>query len=139
MAGVGTSFVLVVNAMMLGGLAGYFTNHGLANEFWCTVAAHGVLEFLAIFTAAGAGLRMGLSLAIPGRLTRKASLKAGAREAVLVLSLNPFLPMAVSAISAVAARLWWIAGELIWTLFSFIWNGFEGVGKGNQQKHRPTA
>ena len=52
----------------------------------------------------------------------------------ILSSVETDLAQAYPAVSAVAARLWWIAGELIWTLFSFIWNGFEGVGKGNIQK-----
>jgi uncharacterized membrane protein SpoIIM required for sporulation len=84
-AGIGTCYVLLVNAMMLGGIAGHFANHGLSYPFWCFVTPHGVLEIMAIMIAAGAGLRMGLSLAIPGRLTRKASLRRGAAEAVLLV------------------------------------------------------
>jgi uncharacterized membrane protein SpoIIM required for sporulation len=84
-AGVGTCYVVIFNSMMLGGFAAYFANHGLAYEFWSFVAPHGVLEIFAILVSAAAGLKLGLSLAIPGRLTRTASLKAGARDAVLLV------------------------------------------------------
>jgi uncharacterized membrane protein YbhN (UPF0104 family) len=49
----------------------------------------------------------------------------GAREAVLVLLLNLYLPIYISAIVAAAARIWWVIGELIWAFFSFAWNRFE--------------
>jgi len=94
-AGVGTCYVLVFNSMMLGGFAAHFANHGLSYEFWSFVLPHGVLEILAILIAAAAGLRLGASLALPGKLTRLSSLRAGAREAVfLVLGTMPMFAVA---------------------------------------------
>ena len=84
-AGLGTCLVLLINGMMLGGFAAHFANHGLSYPLWSFLAPHGVLEILAILIAATAGLRLGLSLAVPGSLTRKASLQAGAKEAVLLV------------------------------------------------------
>jgi len=84
-AGLGTCYVILMNAMMLGGLAAHFTNHHLAGQFWSFVLPHGVLEIMAVLIAAAAGLRLGLSLALPGSMTRLTSLRAGAREAVLLV------------------------------------------------------
>lgn len=84
-AGIGTCYILLFNAMMLGGFVGHFANHGLLFELWCFLVPHGVLEIFAILVAGGAGLRLGLSLAIPGALKRSASLRHGAKEAVLLV------------------------------------------------------
>ncbi|MHC4718271.1 MAG: stage II sporulation protein M [Planctomycetota bacterium] len=84
-AGLGTCYVLLINSMMLGGFFGHFANHGLSYVCYSFLVPHGALEIFAILVSAAAGLRLGLSLAVPGRLTRKASLKAGAREAVMLL------------------------------------------------------
>ena len=84
-AGVGTCYVLLFNAMMVGGFAAHFANHGLSYAFWSFIAPHGVLEIMAVLIAAAAGLRLGISLAVPGRVTRLASLRIGAREAVLLV------------------------------------------------------
>jgi len=84
-AGVGTCYVLLANAMMLGAFAAHFTNHGLSYPLWSFLAPHGVLEIFAILVAAAAGLRLGFSLAIPGSRTRAASLRLGARDAVLLV------------------------------------------------------
>lgn len=54
----------------------------------------------------------------------------GAREGVLIIALNLYLPTYISAMMAVASRIWWIMGELIWVLFSFAWNRFEREIKG---------
>jgi uncharacterized membrane protein SpoIIM required for sporulation len=85
MAGIGTCYVLLANAMMLGGFAAHFANHSLSYPFWSFIAPHGVLEIFAILVAAAAGLRLGLSLAIPGGQTRSASLRLGARDAVMLV------------------------------------------------------
>ena len=84
-AGLGTCYLLLVNAMMLGGFVGHFFNHHLGYELCCFIMPHGLLEITAILIAAGAGLRLGLSLAIPGRQTRGAALRHGARDAVLLM------------------------------------------------------
>jgi len=84
-AGIGTCFVIIFNSMMLGGFAAHFANHGLSFEFWSFITAHGVLEIFAILVSAAAGLRMGLSLVIPGNLKRYASLRLGAIDAVLLV------------------------------------------------------
>jgi len=84
-AGVGTCYVVLFNAMMLGGFAGHFANHQLTYTFWSFVLPHGLLEIFAILIASAAGLRLGAALALPGGLTRMASLRRGAREAVLLV------------------------------------------------------
>lgn len=84
-AGIGTCYVIFLNAMMLGGFFAHFDNYHLTYACWSFIAPHGVLEILAILIAAAAGLRLGLSLAVPGDRTRIASLRVGAREAVLLV------------------------------------------------------
>ena len=84
-AGIGTCYVILLNTMMLGALAGHFANSQLDYQFWSFILPHGILEILTILIAAGAGLRMGISLAIPGSVTRMDSLRSGAREAVLLV------------------------------------------------------
>jgi len=84
-AGIGTAYVLFSNSMMLGAFVAHFQNHGFGYETASFLTPHGALEFFAILVAAAAGMRLGLSLAIPGRVTRKTSLKIGARDAVLLV------------------------------------------------------
>jgi len=81
----GTGYILLVNGMMLGAFVGHFVNYGLGYELLCFLFPHGFLEIFAILVAAAAGLRLGMSLAVPGDLTRRASLRRGAREAVLLV------------------------------------------------------
>jgi len=84
-AGIGTCYVLLLNAVMLGGLAAHFANHGASYPFWSFILPHGILEILAILIAGAGGIRVGMSLALPGCLSRRASLRVGAKEAVLLV------------------------------------------------------
>ena len=93
--GIGTSYVLALNAMRLGGFFAHFANHGLLGTCFEFLVPHGALEIFTIIVAGAAGLRVGLSIALPGRLTRAASLKRGAREgALLVLGTIPMFIVA---------------------------------------------
>jgi uncharacterized membrane protein SpoIIM required for sporulation len=94
-AGIGTCYVLLLNAMMLGGFAAHFVNHDLGYPLLAFIAPHGVLEIFAILVSSAAGLRLGYSLAVPGRMTRSASLRLGARDAVgLLLGTIPMFVIA---------------------------------------------
>ena len=79
----GTCFILLSNAIMLGCFIGHFANHGFSAELWYFLAPHGLLEIFAIIVAGAAGLKLGLSILIPKNLTRRDSLKKGAAESVL--------------------------------------------------------
>jgi len=84
-AGIGTCYVLLLNAMMLGGFAAHFVNYDLGYPLLVFIAPHGTLEIFAILVASAAGLRLGCSLAVPGRMKRSAALRLGARDAVILM------------------------------------------------------
>lgn len=83
--GIGTLFVIVQNAALLGVLAGAAQAAGKADVFWALVLPHGFLELLAICIAGGAGLRIGWSIVDPGDRLRATALAEEARDAVLVV------------------------------------------------------
>jgi len=83
--GVGSLWFLGSNGLVIGAVAGYLTQIGYAATFWSFVAGHSSLELLAIVLSGAAGLRLGLALIAPGRVTRKAALVAAARPAVRVM------------------------------------------------------
>lgn len=88
--GVGTIWLLVLNALLVGVLGGAFTAAGHGPAFWSLILPHGLLEVTAIAIACGAGLRMGWSLVAPGDLRRSAALaRAAAPAAMLVLGVAP--------------------------------------------------
>jgi uncharacterized membrane protein SpoIIM required for sporulation len=85
-AGIGTCLVVIMNGLMLGGFVGFFVNYGLGYPLLAFLSAHGMLEIFAILVVSGAGLRMGLALAMPGGLRRSAALRIGARDALSLLA-----------------------------------------------------
>lgn len=94
-AGLGTTYMLLFNGLLLGviGMACHIT--GMSLKLWGFVAPHGVLELPAIFLAGGAGLRIAAGLLFPGYLPRRESLARGGTEAVqLLLATIPILVIA---------------------------------------------
>lgn len=85
LVGLGTVYVLIVNGLMLGTFIGHFVGHGFGYDVASFLIPHGALEIFAILVAATAGMRLGLAIAMPGGLTRRASLRVGGREAVLLV------------------------------------------------------
>jgi uncharacterized membrane protein SpoIIM required for sporulation len=83
--GVGTLWILVQNAALIGVLAGAFQALGSAGPFWTLILPHGLLELTAICIAAGAGLRMGWAVVEPGDRPRVRALAEEAAQAVLVV------------------------------------------------------
>jgi uncharacterized membrane protein SpoIIM required for sporulation len=83
--GVGSMWFLGTNGVFIGAVAGYVTQVGYGVPFWSFVAGHSSLELLAIVLSGVAGLRLGLAVIAPGRVTRKAALVAAAKPAVRVM------------------------------------------------------
>jgi uncharacterized membrane protein SpoIIM required for sporulation len=130
--GVGTAFLLVVNGVLLGTVAGLAIGSGNGRVFFELVTAHGVLELSCILVGGAAGLRVGWAIVDPGRLARRRSLQREARRAVLIaVGTAPWLVVAgivegnranlaesgLGAVIAVGAGL----GALYWGLV--FWRG----------------
>jgi uncharacterized membrane protein SpoIIM required for sporulation len=85
LAGLGTVLSLVFNGLMLGTVAGAFSNEGQSLQLWTFVAPHGGLELTAICIAGGAGLWLGSGMLLPGRRTRREMVVTRGREAVALI------------------------------------------------------
>jgi uncharacterized membrane protein SpoIIM required for sporulation len=77
-------FITVFNSAHLGAAFGYMARPEVTagENFFHFVTAHGPFELTAIVLSAGAGLRLGVGWLIPGRLSRLASLRKTAIEAM---------------------------------------------------------
>jgi uncharacterized membrane protein SpoIIM required for sporulation len=82
--GIGTIYVLVFNALQIGGVLGvcYKIDAGFGNELVTFMVGHGVIELSCIFIAGGAGMLIGYSIINPKDLTRAQALKKNGLEAV---------------------------------------------------------
>lgn len=93
--GVGTIYLIVFNALMLGALGALFAHAGFGPDFWATVAPHGVIELTAIQIAGGAGLLIAAGVLLPGRLRRRDAIALNSRRAgVLVAGVTAMLCVA---------------------------------------------
>ncbi len=124
--GIGTIAVLVQNGILLGVIGGALVAGGNGAFFVELVAAHGVLELSCIVIAAAAGLRLGWALVHPGIKTRRESLVAEARPAVLMtIGTAPWLVVAgiIEAFVSrrgLAALPMTIVGVIVGGLFWFL-------------------
>jgi uncharacterized membrane protein SpoIIM required for sporulation len=93
--GIYTCYILVLNGLLLGTVAGAAQRFDFANNLWGFVAAHGVVELSVIFIAGGAGLQLGWAFLRPGLLSRRAAMVVAARRALLlILGCVPLLVLA---------------------------------------------
>jgi uncharacterized membrane protein SpoIIM required for sporulation len=87
-----TTWAMVMNGLILGGLTGLTARYGVGFELWTFVIGHGVVELSVIFIAGGAGLMLGWGLLRPGLLRRRDALSLQAQKAVrLVAGCVPLL------------------------------------------------
>jgi uncharacterized membrane protein SpoIIM required for sporulation len=84
--GAGTLYLIIFNAVMLGGLGALFAHAGFGADFWATVAPHGVIELTAIQIAGGAGLLIAAGVLLPGRRRRRDALVQNSRRAGVLVA-----------------------------------------------------
>ncbi len=82
---VGSVYILVINGILIGGIAGLCHANGIALVLWSFVSPHGYIELTTIFIAGGAGLKLGYSLIAPSLWTRKRTLTDAAKTAIHLL------------------------------------------------------
>lgn len=80
-----TTWSMVLNGLILGGLTGLTIHYGVGGELWSFVIGHGVIELSVIFIAGGTGLKLGWAILRPGLVTRRAALVQAAQQAVRLL------------------------------------------------------
>ncbi len=121
--GLGTLFFLCFNGLYIGGVAGHLTHIGYGVPFYSFVAGHSAPELIAIVLAGAAGLKLGLALLAPGRMTRLHALhNAAARSIFLVygviimLLLAAFLEAFWSSNAAIEPIIKYTVGGSLWIL-----------------------
>ncbi len=119
--GLGTIFFLVFNGLYLGCVAGHLTQIGYTVPFYSFVAGHSALELIAIVLAGVAGLKLGLALIAPGRLTRLDALQQAAVHSMLLvygviimLLLAAFIEAFWSSNTAIDPIIKYIVGGIMW-------------------------
>ncbi len=132
LAGVGTIYVLIMNGLFIGGVAGHLQGVGHGDPFWRFVAGHSAPELTAIVLAGAAGLRIGLDLVAPGRRRRVDALieggKVGARLCLGIFAMLVFAAFVEAFWSSIGWMPAWIkftVGGVLWTI-TLGWLAFGG-------------
>ena len=93
--GILTAISLLYNGLILGVIGALMIQGGNGRGFVDLVTAHGVLELTCVLVGGAAGLRLGWSIVDPGFRTRRESIQAEARRAVLLaIGTAPWLVVA---------------------------------------------
>lgn len=117
--GLGTLFISIKNALMVGVLGQVFAEHGSLINYLGFILPHGVIELSAIILSTAAGFIMGFSLINPGGMTRGDSLRRAALTAVnIMFGVVPMLIIA-GAIEAFFTPIKWIP-DTIKVIFSCV-------------------
>lgn len=125
--GFGTIFFLLFNGLYIGSVAGHLTHIGYTVPFYSFVAGHSALELIAIVLAGAAGLKLGLALIAPGRLTRLHALRNAANHSIslvygviVMLLLAAFVEAFWSSNAAIAPSIkYTVGGFLLVSLISY--------------------
>ncbi|GAA5496195.1 hypothetical protein Rhal01_02377 [Rubritalea halochordaticola] len=85
LAGVGSLFILLMNGLGIGGAMAYVMEYGDPVRFFSFVSGHAPYELTGMVVAGMAGMRIGLGILNPGRMTRgRALLESGKKGLPLV-------------------------------------------------------
>jgi uncharacterized membrane protein SpoIIM required for sporulation len=120
-AGVGSIFFIVYNGALIGAIAGYLTERGLSETFYSFVATHSAFELTAIVLSGAAGLKLGHSLLVPGRRTRRQSLVRAARECVVIVYGVAAMLIVAAAIEAFWSSAIWVPAAVKYSVAAVCW------------------
>jgi uncharacterized membrane protein SpoIIM required for sporulation len=98
--GIGALFVSIYNGVAIGTVGGFLVGEGLGGQFWPFVAGHSSLELLGLVISCMAGLKIGLTLVLPGRKRRLDALFDAARDSVPLLWGMTAMIMAAAVVEA---------------------------------------
>jgi uncharacterized membrane protein SpoIIM required for sporulation len=117
--------VLMYNtALQLGVAAAIMSEAGMLDVFFKLIIPHGLLELSAVFTAAGAGIRLFWTALVPGARTRSRALAEEGRIAIAVagvLVVTLFVSGLIEGYVTGSAMVWWLKIAIGSVLFVAFW------------------
>ena len=134
LVGVGSIYVLLMNGVMIGTVAGHLTAIGYGWPFWRFVSGHSGPELTSVVLAGAAGLRIGWALVAPGRQGRRQALVEAGREGAQIalgcfglLVLAAFIEAYWSSIGWMPTAVKFGVGGGLWAFIVFwLWRGGRG-------------
>jgi uncharacterized membrane protein SpoIIM required for sporulation len=148
LAGIGSLYILMYNAMMLGAFQFMFYEHNVLGTALVTVWQHGTLEISSIIIAGAAGLTLGRGLIFPGTYTRLEAFRLSANRGLKILMgtiplfviagfIESFITRQTGA--PLFLRLIVIALSLTFILLYFVWLPWFKHKRGLFNKYPPAA
>ncbi len=140
-AGIGSLFILLLNAVLLGAASGHMLNMGYEDTFFTFVIAHGAPELTGMVVSAMAGLKIGWGMIAPGNYSRKDALLIRSKEGVRLLFGAVFLTALAapieafwSSIGTIEPNVKYTVGAICWVLvFAYLFlAGRKGVQDGSE-------
>jgi uncharacterized membrane protein SpoIIM required for sporulation len=131
-AGVGSLFILLFNAVFFGAAAAHIVNKKFNETFFAFVIGHSSFELSALVLSGFAGLYLGYRFFVTRGLTRAASLKRAGKSAVPIIGGSALLLVVAAALEAfwssrhtIPASLRYGVGTANWILLFayFIFSG----------------
>jgi uncharacterized membrane protein SpoIIM required for sporulation len=120
--GVGTVWYLVYNGVFGGAIGGYIASLGYGGTFFPFIATHSAFEVTAIILSGAAGLRIGRSVLLPGRLSRVQSLQIAARETSLIVFGSAVMLLIAAAIEAFWSSAAWVTPTAKFSCAAACWS-----------------
>ena len=124
-AGVGSLFFLLYNALFLGAAAGYLTRIGFGETFFSFVAGHSAFELTGVVLGAQAGLLLGYRFFVTHGRTRGAAVREAGKSAFPLLAGAASLDFLAAIIEAfwsprrgVPVEAHYAAGVFCWLLLA---------------------
>jgi uncharacterized membrane protein SpoIIM required for sporulation len=125
-AGIGSLFYLIYNGAIIGAVAGYLTERGHGPTFWAFVVTHSAFELTAIVLSGAAGLKIGYSLVVPGRLSRVQSLVAATRDCAPIVAGAAGMLLIAAALEAFWSSASWLPHFVKYGVAAACWIGVLG-------------
>lgn len=130
LAGIGSVYILIYNALMLGAFQYFFHEYGVLSDALITIWQHGTLEISSIIIAGAAGLTLGRGLVFPGTYTRIEAFRLSAYRGMKILMgtiplfimagfIESFITRQTDA--PIALRISVIIASLAFIIFYFVW------------------
>ncbi len=135
--GLGSLFFLSFNGALIGAVAGYLTERGLADNFYAFVVTHSAFELPAIVLSGAAGLQLGHALLAPGRRTRIHALREAAREAIVIVYGVTAMLLIAAALEAFWSSSRWVPPTVKYSVGAVCWVLVAGylLWQGRPQRH----
>ncbi|HEX4151394.1 MAG TPA: stage II sporulation protein M [Steroidobacteraceae bacterium] len=119
--GLGSLYYLAFNGAFGGAVAGYVTSIGFAGTFFPFIATHSAFELTAVVLCGAAGLRIGRSVLLPGRMTRVASLQLAARDTSVIVFGSSVMLVIAAALEAFWSSAAWVSAPAKYALAAGCW------------------